>query len=473
LIPFVSRKLIYPLHERLLKRDTFAFWKSLEVSQWDSPDALRNFQAAKLGDLLTHAVTNVPFYRDQFDEVTSDPGADPFKALARLPFLERSHIQSNQAAMLWHASPGGLFPSCTGGSTGEPVRFSLDRRRQAFDQAARLRTHRWFGVNPGDRELYLWGSPIEKNRTDTLKTWRDALFNQRLLDAFNMSDDRLDEYLNVWDRFRPACLFGYPSSIALLVEHARRRGRELRRERLRAVFVTGEVCLPHDRESIENYFGVPVADGYGSRDAGFIAHQCPQRGMHITAENVIVEIIEDGRSVLIGESGEIVTTHLDAYGMPMIRYRTGDRGRLLPGRCRCGRGLPLMDVVQGRTTDFLRLPDGNVRHALSIIYPLREMPGIRQFKVVQERDFGVVVEVVCDDRTARVTRESVTRSLRPVIGGDIALDVRFVNHIEPSSSGKHCYVISHVPQGGTEPRAQARGLDQSSDRLAPEVAHVH
>ena len=161
------------------------------------------------------------------------------------------------------------------------------------------------------------------------------------------------------------------------------------------MFVTGEVCHTHDRETIFDYFKVPVANGYGSREAGFIAHECPEGGMHITAENVIVEIV-DARSqpVSTGESGEIVVTHLDAYAMPFIRYRTGDIGRLKPGRCACGRGLPLIDVVEGRTTDFLYLPDGTVKHALSIIYPLREMDGVRQFGVTQGEDYGVPVEVI-------------------------------------------------------------------------------
>jgi len=147
-----------------------------------------------------------------------------------------------------------------------------------------------------------------------------------------------------------------------------------------------------------------------------------------------------------------VVTHLDAYGMPLIRYRTGDFGRLVAGRCACGRGLPLMDVVQGRATDFLYLPDGAVRHALSIIYPLRETPGIRQFRVVQGSDFSVCVEVVCDDHATRVSREAVMRRLRPVVGEDVELAVRWVDQIEPSPSGKHRYVISHVTPARTTVR---------------------
>jgi phenylacetate-CoA ligase len=373
----------------------------------------------------------------------------------RLPLLSKEEIRSSTDDMLWHAAPGGLFRSNTGGSAGDPLIFYFDRRRQGYDQAARIRSRRWFDVDIGDREMYLWGSPIELARTDSVKRMRDALFNHRLLNAFNMSPRRMDEYLEEWDRFRPACLFGYPSSINLLVDHATSRGRKLALGKLKAVFVTGEVCYPHQRETIGSYFGVPVANGYGSREGGFIAHECPEGGMHITAESVIVEIVDTGGTPLpVGETGEIVVTHLDAYAMPFIRYRTGDVGRLKPGRCTCGRGLPLMDVVQGRATDFLYLPDGDIKHALSIIYPLREIAGVRQFRVVQHEDYSVTVDVVADDRGERITHEAVAQRVRPIVGEDAGLRVELVDRIASADSGKHRYVVSHVqPAPGCSRRA--------------------
>lgn len=440
------RSVIYPLHERLLRRGTMRYVRELAWSQWFAPDDLRELQGVKLAALLRHAWLNVPFYRARLAAAgvgteTNIGDVDSRTILGRLKLLTKEEIRSSIGAITWHDAPGGVFPHNTGGSTGEPLIFVVDRRRQGYDQAARIRTHRWFGVEFGDRELLLWGSPIERRRTDGIKSLRDALCNQRLFDAFNMSPERMDGYLDEWDRFRPACLFGYPSSIALFVEHARRRKRRLDTTGLRAVFVTGEVCMPHDREAIESYFGVPAADGYGSREAGFIAHQCPAGRMHITAENIIVEIVVGGRTVAPGEVGEIVITHLDAYAMPFIRYRTGDMGRLLPGRCTCGRGLPLMDVVQGRTTDFLYLPNGTIRHALSIIYPLRETPGIRRFRVTQHEDFAVTVEVVAE---AGVSAEAVARRVRPVLGDGIPVGVRLVDQIETASSGKFRYVVSHA-----------------------------
>jgi phenylacetate-CoA ligase len=417
--------------------------RSLEDSQWWSPSDLQTLSEIKLRELLDHAGKHTEFYRRRF-RAADIPRRfdDPFAALHRLPLLDKRQIRSSAYEMLWKDAPGGCFPHSTGGSTGETLQFYVDRRRQACDQAARIRTHRWFGVELGHRELLVWGSPIERNPASALKRARDRLFRQRLLDAFQMSPSRMDQYLEVIERWRPECLFGYPSSLALLAEHGRRGGRVPRND-LGAVFVTGEVCYPHQRNSISDFWGAPVADGYGSREAGFIAHQCPAGRMHISSENVIVEIFRDGNPVPTGETGEIVITHLDAYAMPMIRYRTGDKGRLLPGRCSCGRGLPMMDVVQGRVTDFLYLPDGTVKHALSLIYPLREMPGIRRFRAVQHEDYSVTLEVVPTDKAA-VTEIGVLDAIRPALGHALPVNVQLVEEIPAAASGKHRYVVSQV-----------------------------
>ncbi|MFQ5590852.1 MAG: phenylacetate--CoA ligase family protein [Phycisphaerae bacterium] len=459
MFPPVVRHLVYPLHERVLGRPTFRCLRELEDSQWVSPDDLGRLQERKLLALLRHAYANTAFYRRRFRQAGVDiTNREPYEMLARLPLLDKSEIREDLDSMVCRSVPGGVFPCVTGGSTGEPLMFWFDRRRQAYDQAARIRTHRWFGVDVGQRELYLWGSPIESRRTNLLKRVRDALFNERLISAFSMSEARMDDYLEVVERFRPACIFGYPSSLALLAEYAESRGRQVNTPCLRAVFVTGEVCYSHYRRVIESYFGVPVADGYGSREVGFIAHECPRKSTHLMGENVLVEIVENGQPVQVGQAGEIVVTHLDAYAMPFIRYRTGDIGRLRPGRCECGRGLPLLDVVQGRATDFLYLPNGDVKHALSIIYPLRSMNGLRQFRVTQHEDYTLTVDVVCDDRNVRVTRDAVIDSVRPVVDGQVAVRVEMVDRIPSVESGKYRYVVSHArPSNARLLEMDARG----------------
>lgn len=459
MLPIVVRHMIYPLHERLLHRPTLRIFKELEDSQWYSPQQLRSVQKEKLTELFRHATRNIPFYRRRFFDagllIHGEPDTD---RLPNVPLLDKVQIRASLPDMIWKGSPGGLIEAHTGGSSGEPLRFLVDRRRQACDQAARFRTYRWFGIQLGQPEAYLWGSPIETSRGDAFRQWRDALTNHRLLNAFSMSPAQMDHYLDELQRFQPVCLYGYPSSLTLLAEHARRQGCRLRLRRLQAIFVTGEICYPHHREILSDFFNVPVANGYGSREGGFIAHECPQGSMHITAENLLVEVLphgthadatpaptdsDSGSASSQSPPGEIVITHLDAYGMPLIRYRTGDIGRLRPDRCACGRGLPLLDVVAGRTTDFIRLPNGVIKHALAVIYPLRTLPGIRQFRVVQHEDYSMRVHVVPGGTNAPTPRH-ITARLRPVLGDDIPIEVECVDAITSAASGKFRYVISHV-----------------------------
>ncbi len=107
--------------------------------------------------------------------------------------------------------------------------------------------------------------------------------------------------------------------------------------------------------------------------------------MHITAEDIIVEIVNpDGEILPLGESGEIVVTHLATEDFPFIRYRTGDIGILDTNICSCGRGLPMLQEIQGRSTDFLTAQDGTIMHGLALVYILRDLPQISAFKIVQE-----------------------------------------------------------------------------------------
>jgi phenylacetate-CoA ligase len=296
----------------------------------------------------------------------------------------------------------------------------------------------------------LWGAPAELLRQDRLKSFRDWLTNELLLSAFEMSPRRMDEYIDCINRFNPVCIFGYPSTLALLCEHAARHGGGLRTSALKAVLVTGERLYDHQRTLIEHTFGVRVGDGYGSRDGGFIAHECPAGAMHVTDEFAIVEVVcADGRPAEPGQTGEIVVTDLEAYGMPLIRYRTGDMARRPVNerdRCECGRGLSILEMVEGRSTDLLVAPDGTAKHALSLIYVLRDIESVGQFRIVQQADFSVdilVVPMYPGGLDARV-RQRIRKGVAAHMGGDVACRLEEVTAIAPAASGKHRYVVSHA-----------------------------
>ena len=157
---------------------------------------------------------------------------------------------------------------------------------------------------------------------------------------------------------------------------------------------TGEPLFDHQRQLIGEAFGAPVANEFGSRDIGFTAHETPEGQLLLMSESIILEVLdEQGLPVAPGETGEAVMTALESFAQPFIRYRTGDVVRLSDEPCRDGRGLHVIEEVVGRTTDFVVRADGAIMHALSVIYVLRAVPGVGEFKIVQHsvRDLEVLV----------------------------------------------------------------------------------
>jgi phenylacetate-CoA ligase len=211
------------------------------------------------------------------------------------------------------------------------------------------------------------------------------------------------------------------------------------------VFSTAEMLYDHQKELISGMLGgIPVVNGYGSREGGFVSHECQAGSMHLTDENLIVEFLQGDQPAPAGQDAEIVLTHLDNHAMPFIRYRTGDIGSWLAGPCPCGRGLRRMNILKGRTTDFIILPDGQPLHSMALIYLIRDMPGVRQFQIVQQELEAVQVKVVIDEGFPPDGRERIIRSFNARLGQGMRVSVVPVDAIPPQPSGKLSPVVSHV-----------------------------
>jgi phenylacetate-CoA ligase len=364
--------------------------------------------------------------------------------LAKLPLLTKPLIRAN-VDRLKADDAGKLMRYNTGGSSGEPLVFYMGADRVSHDVAAKWRATRWWGVDIGDPEIVVWGSPIELHAQDRLRQLRDRVLRTELLPAFDMSEANLDRFIERIKAKRPKMLFGYPSALAYIARHAERRNERVDGLGIKVAFVTSESLYDHQRRQIEKTFGCRVANGYGGRDAGFIAHECPEGSLHITAEDLIVELIDaDGRVVPAGEPGEIVVTHLATRDFPFLRYRTGDVGVLGNRACACGRGLPTLSEVKGRSTDFVVAMDGTVLHGLALIYVVRDLPGIRTFAIVQESLERTRVSIVPEGGFDERARTTIREGIKARLGAGVAVDVDVVESIAAERSGKHRYVKSMV-----------------------------
>jgi phenylacetate-CoA ligase len=436
--PRLVSTVIFPIHERLKGKRTYARLHELERSQWRPPHEIRERQFRALKSHLAFAYEHVPYYRRLLDEHDLQPDRITSLAeFARIPCLTKEVIRTHFDDLRARVPLRGVQPMSTGGSTGATVTVLTDSERTAFADAARLRAHRWFGADVGAREIVLWGSPIELGRQDRVRSLRDWFLNSRFLSAFDLSEPALAQYARILRQDRPVKLFGYASALTLLARYLDREGWRGDGSWPRVIFTTAEPLYDFQRALLRSVFGSAVSVEYGCRDGALIANECPAGGLHIPAEGTLVETLDDG---------EIVVTNMASRAMPVIRYRTGDVGALGVEPCVCGRGLPVLTRLDGRRTDFLVTPAGKIMHALAAIYVLRDLAEIREFQVVQEDLDHLVVRIVPQAADlSPPTRELIRDGLTRLFEAPIHVEIEHVDRLT-SPSGKHRYVVSKVAE---------------------------
>lgn len=453
-------QILFPLHERIKGHDTVRMRQELEHSQWWSPEGLRALQMERLRGLLAVVSARVPWYRELFS--AEGMRAEDFHAeddLCRLPVIDKALIRA--AGERWRCEGAqGLVEQSTSGSSGEPLRFALGRQRISMDIAAKWRATRWWDVDIGDREFVIWGSAIENAAQNRIRAWRDRLFRSRLVPGAALDEAGLDRVLEQMMSYRPRMLFGYPSVIARLAWRARERRLTAADFGIRVAFTTAEVLQPQWRQIIADVFGCGVCNEYGARDAGFVARECPQGGWHITAEELIVEILdEQGRPVPAGETGDIVVTNLFSSEFPFIRYRTGDRGALEPGVCSCGRGLPRLRTLAGRANDALVGRGGARVHGSVFNYLMRDTAGLRAYRIEQSVLDRLDVSVVFEGDIPPGFAAALEDVARRYLGEDVRVQLQRVASIPPEANGKFRHVICRVPEeASAEPGRKQAGV---------------
>ena len=442
---WLARNVFFPLQERLKGHPTYGILREMEAADRLNAAELESYCDQKLREFIAACYSRVPFIRERMRDAGLGPSdIRTASDLARLPLMTKADMRQNRES-LRSAASGKLASSATGGSTGEPLVFDISKRRVASRVACRQRVGRWWGVSAGDPELALWGSPVELTRQDQARRLRDWLMATRLLSAFDMTEATMSRYLDILDEGCWRQIFTYPSSVYQLCLYARKRGRHLRRAGVKVVFVTSEVLYPYQRELISETFNCPVANGYGGRDSGFISHECPQGGMHILTDAIIVEVVDpQGRPLPPGEPGEIIATDLYSCDVPFLRYATGDIGVLSTRRCGCGRALPLLEQIAGRSNDCIVAPDGRIINDQALVYLLREVDGIEHFRIHQTSIKHLHVQIVRNERFQEDSEERLRRGWRALLRASVDVTFEYLPGLSLERSGKFRHIISEI-----------------------------
>jgi phenylacetate-CoA ligase len=419
------------------------YWRELEKTQYYPYDFLIELQWSRLKDLLNFVYHHNVFYRKRFDAAGLQPGdIQSSEDLRLLPLLTKEEIRKHTLPMISDLySAEDLMKFKTGGSTGKSLEIYITEECSELRNACARRHDCWTGWRPGEPIGAVWGNPVIPGDMKTrLKNW--LLWPMIYLDTMNVTYETVFAFASQWEKSRPTLLYGHAHSIYVLAEIVRKL--DIDTIRPRGILSTSMMLMPHERRSIEEVFGVPVTDRYGCEEVSLIASECERHeGMHLNIEHLFIEFIkEDGREALPGEHGSIVVTDLMNRAMPFIRYRVEDIGVPSKRTCSCGRGLPLMDMVVGRSADFLVRRDGSRVAGVSLIEnTLTKIPGIDQMQIIQEsRDF-IVLNIVAGRDYTSATHDHLIAYFKQEFSG-VHVDVRLMERIMPEASGKYRFSIN-------------------------------
>ena len=444
---FLYNKLIHPAY-RFVKRDNvLKLSNELRENQWKSFEDIREIQKVKLNNLLIHAYNNVPYYRKVIDKndisITNLGEYDNFK---KLPLLNKRIIRDNIEKLLSVDLRGNrLFKNSTSGSTGEKLVFFTDKRSNIFKKAAVIVNNEWTGCSIGDGTVLLWGAPMDQKKFRSLKGRMHGLVARVLfLSSYDLNPQIMDNYIKSVNKFRPKLLISYPGPLEVFAEHIKEKRTFI--PSIKSIITSAEQLFPHQRTLFEKVFNANVYNRYGSREVGDIAQECNGHcGLHVNSDRVFVEILDDdGNEVSPGVIGDIYITDLDNYGMPLIRYQIGDRASWSEKiKCICGRGLPLIEKIEGRSMDVIKTAKNLKLGGTFWTILFRSQPGIKQFQVIQDDLEGIVVNYVPEKNFAKATLSVYEKKIKEKCGIDF--NVKFIkkDRIKKTESGKNRFIISN------------------------------
>jgi phenylacetate-CoA ligase len=441
-------KVLYPLLARYHGSRELHVMHSLIRSERFSAEELHLLRLDRLRAILRHAEYYVPFYKRRFAAVGFNiKDFKDFGDLQQLPILTKADIQQHRDELISsYYERKDIVENRTGGSTGSPLVFYHNKERLDSRQGATLRHNLWAGYRIGCKAAVIWGHQSDLSLfTSTKARVRKRLIDRTLIvDAASFSEESLHAFIRRYKSFKPDVILSYANSLAALVEYCIEQKVELPSPQ--SIITSAEVLTPENRELIESYFRAPIFDRYGCREVSIIASECEaHEGLHINAENLYLEFINDHGQVPPGEMGRVIVTDLGNYAFPFIRYEIGDLGSPAAGACSCGRVLPLMKMVAGRTSDFLVATDGRrVSGTALTILLAAKVPGVRQVQIIQKELHQLVFRLVTDPSFGPNSENLIRKQVAHFFGGEMGFSLEFVKEIPKEASGKYRFSICEI-----------------------------
>lgn len=451
IISKLVKELTFPL---LARRSSlsglYGHTKDLEKSQFLPKHKIEELQVERLKALLSHAYTTTTYYKRLFDDIEFVPEKlTTLDEIKRIPFLTKNIIRENCHPLLSSDFPSDQCHSSeTGGTTGVKMKFWRNNSCLSPKEAARYRFEKWAGWDFGQRTGLVWTAQQDYvGHSSTKARIKNELYERQVvLPAVILDDDIINKYLRLLTQKKPTIIRAFSSPMFEVAQVALKQN--LQFPSIKGIVSTGEPLYRHQRKLIEKAFRCKVFDSYRCREVGPIAQECEmQNGLHINSECLLVEVVEPEQGGYYEDGiGEIVVTDLLNFGMPFIRYKMGDMGKLSSRQCACGRGLPILDQISGRSADNLRTIDGKLITAGSLVlYLVDEAPGpLGQVQIIQDKTDHLLIRMTPEPSPTDQIKNYQRQTVKRLFGNNMNISFEIVDKISRGKSGKYQFAKYQV-----------------------------
>ena len=438
---WVTEKLVLPLSDLALGRSISKHLKFVQKSQWWSVEELKEFQNEKLRALVKHAYANVHYYQEVFKERKLTP--DDIKTtddLVKLPILTKEIIRKNfpHNIVAKNIPKREMILSSSSGSTGEPLQYYTTKDAYSFNIACTFRGWSWAGFRLGDKYIKLSQNP----REGLINKIQDRVHRCEYIHSQSLTPKDITDIVQVIRKSKAKLIRGYPSTLYILSSYIEKAG--ITDVRPGAVTTTGEILFTHMRKLIESQFHCHVFDAYSGEGGANVSECETHETYHISGEYAFTELIHKGERIGLEGEGEIVSTNLWNYAVPFIRYNVKDVAVLGGKKCKCGRGLPVFERIEGRDSDILITPSGKYLIVHYFTGYFEWVDSVKQFQVIQNATDKITLKLIPNDKFDDEAKSKIEKDINEYIGSDIELEVQIVADIPLTRSGKRRFVISEI-----------------------------
>jgi phenylacetate-CoA ligase len=361
--------------------------ESLERETW-TIERWTAWQQEQLIRILHRAATRVPYYREHWRRRRASGDARSWEYLEHWPILEKSELRKYPTAFIADdCDIRSLHHEKTSGTTGNPLDFWVTSKTiQHWYAIGEARWRRWYGVSRHDRWAILGAQLVAPTRQKEPPYWVfNRGLNQLYMSTYHISGTSSPQYLDAIRDHGVRYLWGHSSALHALAKACERLGRD--DLKMKVVLTSSEPLLRSQRASIRTAFHAPLRETYGMTEMAAAASECEHDAVHLWPEVGFYEFISGTRSAPRDCAADLVSTSFLHHAMPLIRYRIGDMAVAAPegSVCPCGRTLPLLGSLVGRTSDMLYSPDGREITPSSMEVVFDTNIEIEEAQIIQER----------------------------------------------------------------------------------------